>query len=340
MNSTVRDFLLLQLIFLVLVTGSYAQEKKNNSGKTSDLKALQEKITKAFKEGDESAAKRLEKVSDLIRKELVQIQKEKDPVDLDEVATILRQTCYRCHKGEGSESGYAFNILNVESMVDEGMISEEDHQGSEIWSAMSSNRMPPRNRSQLPRPSYEQIETIKNWIDQGAKSLPKPKPREKVTLKSELELIRADLRKQDREDRFNIRYFTLSNLHNDPTVDLQQLKLTRIGLAKTLNSLSWEALLVEPEVVDEKHQTIFAVDISQLGWTREHWNAMVKAYPYSLSYGSLDDPEIADIDADIADLRGGDTTPVALRADWLISVATKPPLYYTLMFDLELPEPN
>lgn len=273
---------------------------------------------------------------------------------------ILRRNCYRCHKGKGSESGYAFDVVDTESLVEEGMIDSSDHDdfvewrnavanpkagesvpdepdlGSEIYNAMFGGRMPPKNRPQLPKPSAEEVEIVKKWIQAGARTIPAPKARPTVTLKQELTAIRSDLQARRRDDRFNIRYLTLSHLHNDITVDDEQLATTRLALVKGLNSLSWESLLVTPKPINEQ-KTVYAVDISKLGWNRRYWDTLVKAYPYALSYGSLDDPELKEIDEDIDDFRS-DKIPVSLRADWLIAVATKPPLYYAIMFDLKLPD--
>ena len=260
-----------------------------------------------------------------------------DPELAKAAGSILRRNCYRCHKGQGSESGYAFDVTNVESLVDEGTLSAGDFEGSDIFDAMFSGRMPPRNRPQLPRPSAQDVETIKEWIQQGAAPLPKPEPRRTVTLKQELTAIRAHLAQQGRENRFNLRFFTIAHLHNDVTVDDELLITQRLALTKVLNSLSWEPLAVQVKAVDE-YETVWAVDISKLGWTREHWNALAKAYPYALTFGSKDDPQLSELEADIQDLRGSDRTPVSLRADWVVAVATKPPLYYQLMYDLQLPQ--
>ena len=250
---------------------------------------------------------------------------------------VLRRNCYRCHKGEGSESGYAFNATDVESMIEDGMLVEGEHEDSEIYTTMFAGRMPPKNRPQLPRPSAADIEIIKKWIAEGPAEIPKPTTRELISLKSQLTAIRSDLQKRRREDRLNIRYFTLTHLHNDRTADQELLNTTKLALTKTLNSLSWESLMVTPESIVDT-ETIYAVDISKLGWTRKHWDAVSQAYSYGLAYGSMEDPELKEIDDDIQDLRGGDRTAVSLRADWLIAVATKPPLYNQLMFDLILPE--
>ena len=261
---------------------------------------------------------------------------EADPKLAIRAGEILRQNCVRCHKGTGSESGYAFNVLDIGSLADEGVVVAGDHGNSELFNAMFSGRMPPKNRPQLPRPSAEDVEAIKNWIAAGAAPIPAPEPRPVIELKSELLAIQKHLQDASRDDRPNLRYFRMSHLHNDPKVDTGTLQTTRIALAKVLNSLSWEAVLVEPKAINPE-QTIYAVDIASLGWTRDHWNAMLKSYPYALSYGSLDDSSLKDIDDDISDMRR-DQSPVVVRADWMIAVASKPPLYYSLLFDLELPE--
>ena len=271
---------------------------------------------------------------------VAQEKNEDESVDHSELAqqaeSILRQNCYRCHKAQGNSTGYAFDVTDVKSMIEDGMIEKGAPEFSTLFDAIQSKRMPPPNRKQLPRPSAEDISVIEKWITAGAPDFPKPEVREKIELKTILGQIRSDLQDRPREDRLNIRYFTLTNLYNDDSTDLAMLDTTRMALVKVINSLSWEPLMVQPIAIDQQ-QTIYSVNISDLGWQRQHWDALIQNYPYALQYGSLDDPELDEIDKDIQDLRGGDQNPVMLRADWLISVATKPPLYYTLMFDLELP---
>lgn len=248
---------------------------------------------------------------------------------------ILRRNCARCHKGEGSESGYAFNVLNVASLEDEGMLSAGDPESSEIYDIMFRGRMPPRNRPQLPRPSPEHVDIVKKWIAAGAPAIPAPKPRSPIALKTELTQIYDHLQK-NRQNRDQLRYFSLTHLYNDPTVEDAYLQVARQALFKTLNSLSWEPALATPVAINAE-QTIYAVELDKLGWRREHWIALLKDYPYGLSYGSLDDASISEIDNDISDLRR-DKTMAVLRADWVTAVATKPPLYYQILFDLHLPE--
>ncbi|MGE0379060.1 MAG: hypothetical protein AB7Q45_26965, partial [Planctomycetaceae bacterium] len=253
-----------------------------------------------------------------------------------QAGSILRRYCARCHKGEGSESGYAFDVKNVRSMLEEGMLVAGDHEGSAVYEAMFRAKMPPRNRPQLPRPSAAEVEIVKRWIASGPAEIPEPHQRNPLSLKSDLEAIHEDLSQASREVRPRLRYFSLTHLYNDRTVDETQLGLTRLALAKALNSLSWEPDLVVPRVLNAQ-QTLFAVDMTALGWDRAHWNALLAAYPYALSYGALDDSRLQELDEKIDELRN-DRVPAVLRADWLIAVATKPPLYHTVLYDLALPE--
>lgn len=177
---------------------------------------------------------------------------------------ILQRACVRCHHGSGSESGYAFNVLNLKSLQDEGMLVPGKSGESELYAAVFSGRMPPKNRPQLPRPSAEEVEVLRTWIDAGAAEIPPPPKRTPVSLLSELQAILQHLQKAQRDDRPNLRYFSLSHLHNDSTINLNTLQNARLALTKVLNSLSWEPIFVQPEPVNPEH-TLFAVDITKLG---------------------------------------------------------------------------
>ncbi|MCA9056218.1 MAG: hypothetical protein KDA75_20455, partial [Planctomycetaceae bacterium] len=245
-----------------------------------------------------------------------------------------RRKCGRCHKGEGSESGYAFNVADVQSLIEEGMLVEKDPANSSLYTAMFKAKMPPRNRPQLPRPSAEEIEQVKHWIEAGAPAIPRPEPREPVALAAELQAMHNDLSQANRDDRLGLRYFSLTHLYNDPTVDDAHLATARLALAKALNSLSWQPDLVHPRAINPE-QTLYAVNLDDVGWSRETWNAIAQSYPYGVSFGALEDFGPHEIDQKIIDLRRDQTTPV-VRGDWFVAIATKPPLYHTVLFDLHL----
>src|SRR5437867_2655170 len=61
----------------------------------------------------------------------------------------------------------------------------------------------------------------------------------RVTTEELFQIADADLQKIDEDDRRFYRYFSLSALYNRGSSEIEIRKF-RIGLAKLLNSLSWE----------------------------------------------------------------------------------------------------
>ncbi len=250
---------------------------------------------------------------------------------------ILNRYCSRCHNGEGSDSGYAFNVRNTESLVGEGVVVAKDAASSQLYRDLENGRMPPKNQPHLPKPSPAEALIVKNWIESGAATIPKPEKRVPfVGIKDNLTAIRDHFSTLTELQRRTTRYFTLTNLWNDSSVDDDHLRNVRAGLSKVLNSLSWAPEIVLPEAVDD-HGIVYAVDISKLQWTREHWNALVKDYPYGLSYGSHPDRELKKLDDEITS-KAKDSQLLHLRADWLVSNATKPRLYHKLLYELVIPD--
>ncbi len=169
---------------------------------------------------------------------------------------------------------------------------------SPLWGLLHRGTMPPKSQIQLPRPTPAEAQVIADWIKAGAPAFPVAKPREFVSLEQTLRAIRDDLQKQpDVRTRRRLRYFTLVEIHNNPGVADESLALARAGLAKGLNSLSWERELVIPRAVDLPQirrstdassvraptraatgtdeasvlrELVYAVDIEALGWTRDH----------------------------------------------------------------------
>ncbi|MBX3421786.1 MAG: hypothetical protein KF752_09560 [Pirellulaceae bacterium] len=260
------------------------------------------------------------------------------------VGVILNNYCFRCHRGTGSSAGgYAFNARDVASMVTDGVVTPESTDDSDLYHAMFRGRMPPRNQIGLPRPTADEVAIVKQWIDAGAPEFPPIPKRPFMPLLEVMTRIFEHYQSLDPRQRNNYRYFTLANLWNDPQVDERQLRMTRAALAKALNSLSWQSAIVMPEAID-KEQAVFAADISKLGWTSQHWLALVNDYPYDIAADSIIDDGAGDtvtrlrrIEEDMIRLSGNDRQPKHLRADWLITIGLRPKLYHALLYDLSLP---
>ncbi len=126
-----------------------------------------------------------------------------------------------------------------------------------MWVMAHRGTMPPRSQPQLARLIGEDSQILADWIKAGAAEFPPPKAREHVTLESTLRAIVADLRKlPDTRTRARQRYFSLAEAHNNPAISDDSLLLSRAGLAKTINSLSWEPDIVAPRAINES-QTLF-----------------------------------------------------------------------------------
>ena len=258
---------------------------------------------------------------------------------------VLSNFCFRCHRGEGSSAGgYAFNARNVESMLDDGVITPKSLDESDLYHAIFRGRMPPRNQAGLPRPSAEDIEKVKIWIEQGAAPFPPVQRREFIPLIDVMTNIFEHFQKLEPHQRSHYRYFTLTNLWNDGDIDERHLRMARAALAKALNSLSWESTLMEPEAVDS-NQTVYAVDISKLGWSNEHWNTIVADYPYHIESDAIIDggngdigERLRQIDQGMIQLSGNDRQIKHLRVDWFVTIGLRPKLYHKLLYDLTLPE--
>ena len=263
--------------------------------------------------------------------------------DAFKAMTILDRNCGRCHKGYDSSF---FDAGDVAGMIDDGYLVEGSAESSGVFERMFDGTMPPKNRPELPRPSGEEMELVRRWIDSGLSVLEWPR-RRPVSVVDQMTAVSKHLRTIGRERRPRIRYLTLRRLHNDTTVTDDQLHLTRLALAKAVNSLSWEpepvrlhALPLRPEGSDDGADPppalVYAVDLDELGWDRSHWDAILREYPYAVGYESSDDRRAEGLAEEIASLHGS-AEPIVIRADWFIATATSPPLYHTLLYDLTLP---
>lgn len=267
-----------------------------------------------------------------------------------EAGRILKRYCFRCHSGDGADSGYAFDVTKAQSLIDQDVVKTDESvetnakgekkskaDRSSLFALLSNGQMPPKNQPHLPRPSPDEAKIVERWINEGAVEIPKPQRREFISIEKTLESIRDHYKTLPIEDRRNVRYFTLVNLWNDTDVDLDHLRTTRAALSKVLNSLSWSNAIELPKAIDP-NKLIFAVDTSRLGWTRDHWIALIESYPYGLAYGSHSNPALKKLSDELTFLANRDSQLLHLRADWFISTATKPQLYHKLLYELVIPD--
>jgi serine/threonine-protein kinase len=236
--------------------------------------------------------------------------------------------CGKCHGKGASEGGGDLDVTEPAKFADSGYIDAENPEESYLWQRIASGEMPPEGEPQL---TVHEGEILKQWIAAGA-----PKPERKGrAFKSVLAVHRAilaDLQAASVRDRSHLVYFTLVHLYNHPDVSDFDLRLYRAALSKAINSLSWEPDLVIPQPIDPE-ATILRVDLRKLGWNHDDWTAILTAYPYGLTYGDVRDENLAETAHKISQISS--TRPngelMAIRADWFVVNATRPPLYHRLL---------
>lgn len=252
---------------------------------------------------------------------------------------VLKQYCYTCHHGAGSEAG-DFDVLDAKTMTapregERPFVVGGKAAESYLFERVSKGSMPPKATKE--RPTDAEKEVLKKWIDAGAPGFP-TQERKAIDLRATLYAVRDHLRAARAEDRPFLQFFTLANLHNNPALQTTDLRTTRAALSKALNSMHWKARVVVPKAVKDSADTLLVIDIRDLDWDKKgKWREVQKAHPYALRYGTVADDDLAQADGEIAKLAGlqdGDPLPLT-RADWFVSTATRPPLYHTL---LEIPD--
>lgn len=254
----------------------------------------------------------------------------------EQALAVLKANCHRCHGENDSAEGGVSYILDVDKLIAKGKVVPGDAKKSRLLRRVTAGDMPPEDEK--PRPSAADVATLKAWVEALAAGRPaakEDKPPEEpkrafVSAADNLTAIRDHLRQAPRSARRHLRYFTLTHQHNNEKLKAADLRLHQAALAKLLNSLSWKAGVVVPFPVD-KAQTVWAVDVRKLDWDRHGlWGKVLAVYPYGLKHDSYpDDVKVNNLASEVNDLAG--TWLPAVRADWFIATASKPPLYHDLL---------
>jgi serine/threonine-protein kinase len=262
---------------------------------------------------------------------------------------VFRAHCLECHGGSKANGGV--RILDRALLVKKDKLVPGKPDESvlfQLLTAADETAMPPAGR---PKPNADDVESVRKWIAAGAPGFPadvskpgvKPEAGSSEAAGAEyvLRAILADVRGRKPEDRRFVRYFSLNHLLLGG-VTADELDAHRDALAKTINHLSWEPGLVRPTPVDAPANTVFAVDIRQLGWHLAPFEAFdgglslgkskvnlfdlaLLEYPYAVLYK---DSEVFDRLAEEYLAPADMARPVPyVRADWFVSTVTLPHLY-------------
>ena len=240
---------------------------------------------------------------------------------------ILETHCIDCH---GQFGAYADAlVLDHATLIEDKIIVPGQSSASELYIRLLGDtdngaQMPLGQESLAP----EAIATIQRWIEAGApdwSAIPKPK-RNYITTEAILETIHSHVISLTDFDRPFARYFTLTHLYNAGAQD-DNLRAYRNALSKLINSLSWGKRVRKPTPIDQK-ETIFYIDLRHYEWDSKSdpWYKIQQAYPYSINFTSSTYRTLC---------QETHCEVPFVRADWFISTASLPPLYYEI---LDLPK--
>lgn len=241
----------------------------------------------------------------------------------------LSTYCYGCHgKGGSIEGGMNF-VLEADVLTAREIVVPESPDASLLYQRLSSGSMPPPGS---PAPSDAEIAAVKAWIECGAEALYEREAREFLGFDYAFGQASNDLSTLPEPERPFVRYVSLVHLYDAGVSDIM-LDTYRVGLAKLVNSLSWEAEVRNPVVVDALG-LVFRVDVRDYRWQAdstepvEAWEYIVASNPYAFDHSAAY--------PDFAALRSGTRSRLpVVQGDWLVKAASVAPVYN---FVLEIPE--
>jgi hypothetical protein len=239
-----------------------------------------------------------------------------------EVRARLTTYCYRCHGQDGAIEGGFNYLLDREQLVARRKIVPGQPAKSRLLRRVVEGEMPPAEETL--RPGKDDIALFERWIEAGAPAFDRaPAQSSFITVADVLASICADLEKRNERDRPFMRYMMLTHLHN-AGLSADELQTYRNGVAKLLNSLSWNKTIVVPTPIDAE-RTVLRIDLRDYKWSRDRWDALLRPYPYAVQYDSQALAYCTEAT--------GCAMPL-VRGDWFVALAARPPLYHDL---LELP---
>jgi WD40 repeat protein len=230
---------------------------------------------------------------------------------------VLRTHCAPCHGPASTGEGGFDYVLDRDRLLQQKQLLPGAAADSPLLQRVLQKEMPPRKR---PRPSRDEIEFLRRWIDAGAPPFRPELPHSLVRGETVVRAILDDLRSLDPRQRRFARYLTLHHLVNAGQPD-EVLREHQNALAKLVNSLSWHPRITRPRNIDAAG-TILRLDLRDYRWTSRMWERLAVAYPYK-------EDEANPLVKAFAELTGS-AQPV-LRGDWFIATASRPPFYHDFL---------
>lgn len=247
---------------------------------------------------------------------------------------VLTTYCSSCHSNAATAKGGFSTILEVPALLASGKVVKNQPDTSLIAKRMVANSMPPADVKK--RPVADDVAAIQTWIMCGAEdwNTPIPQTAAFVSIDTRLRTVLDDLRSlPNPADRERQRYLDFSGLAN-AGLSADRVQVYREATSFMINSLSRGRTVVSPTAVDAD-KLIYRIDLRDYLWDNTTWTQLEALYPYAVNYDQ--DSRLFPFDEVSAEQirqETGTRIPV-IQADWFISHASRPPLYFTL---LELPD--
>jgi mono/diheme cytochrome c family protein len=232
---------------------------------------------------------------------------------------VLQAHCAGCHGGgKVVRGGFGF-VLDRDRLVGRSLVVPGKPNQSDLFLRIQQGEMPPPARKN--RPNAAEVALLKRWIEAGAPAFDPPVRAVRALAEREVAgVILADLDKLDPRRRRFARYLTLTHLAfaGRPERDLQA---AREAAGKLLNSLSWHPRITLPEPMNAEG-TILRIDLRAYKWNAASWEKLAAVYPYRQGTQTEAAQTIA---------RWTGSEVAALRADWFVATAARPPFYHDLL---------
>jgi hypothetical protein len=239
---------------------------------------------------------------------------------------VLRRHCSECHGAVNPRAG--LSVLDLASLVEQDKVVAPGKPGdSELLQLVEAGTMPPGTKAKV---SAADREVLRQWIQGGAAPFPREFGEDFI-----LQSILKDVgqRSGDAKALAATRYFSLNHYLPDAESDLDR---AREAFAKTLQFLAPSPGPVQLVPIDPS-QTIFRVDLRQLGWeetpfddpTVNLYDLLLLEYPYA----SL--PSGSDVWRALAEQYFRVAKPVRpityMNADWFVQTVLRPPFNKELL---------
>jgi len=242
----------------------------------------------------------------------------------------LTANCSSCH-GNTPNAKAGFNtILDVPALLTSGKIVANEPDMSPVYKRLKNGSMPPTEV--IVRPDNQAITAVELWIKCGAHdwNAPTAAPATFVDIDKRLRWMLDDLRAiPNPVDRQRMRYIDVSTLSNGGT-SAEDLVIYREAVSMLMNSLSRGRSVIAPVAIDTS-KLLYRIDLRDYLWDDTTWEQLEEIYPYAVIYDR--DSRLFPYDEVTAEqirLETGTQIPV-IQADWFISHASRPPLYYSLL---------